>query len=95
MSRRAGILVAVYVAVLAINLDVTIVNVALPSIATELGHDRAGDLVDFTGAQCGGPGAAVAAAGADATVGTVVAANGNLCYAVTLTSMSAPTRQPR
>jgi EmrB/QacA subfamily drug resistance transporter len=36
MNRKAGILVAVYVAALAINLDVTIVNVALPSIATEL-----------------------------------------------------------
>ncbi|WP_040699125.1 MFS transporter [Nocardia vinacea] len=36
MSRKAGILVSVYVAVLAINLDITIVNVALPSIATEL-----------------------------------------------------------
>jgi len=36
MNRKAGILVAVYVAVLAINLDVTIVNVALPSIAKEL-----------------------------------------------------------
>jgi len=36
MSRKAGILIAVYVAVLAINLDVTIVNVALPSIAREL-----------------------------------------------------------
>ncbi|WP_062991333.1 MFS transporter [Nocardia anaemiae] len=36
MSRKAGILVSVYVAVLVINLDVTIVNVALPSIATEL-----------------------------------------------------------
>jgi EmrB/QacA subfamily drug resistance transporter len=35
-SRKAGILVAVYVAALAINLDITIVNVALPSIATEL-----------------------------------------------------------
>jgi EmrB/QacA subfamily drug resistance transporter len=35
-GRRAGILAAVYVATLAINLDVTIVNVALPSIATEL-----------------------------------------------------------
>lgn len=35
MSRKAGILVSVYVAVLAINLDITIVNVALPSIATE------------------------------------------------------------
>ncbi|BBZ10761.1 MFS transporter [Mycobacterium branderi] len=42
MRRRAGILVAVYVAVLAINLDVTIVNVALPSIATELGADTRG-----------------------------------------------------
>ncbi len=42
MNRRAGILAAVYVAVLAINLDVTIVNVALPSIATELGADTRG-----------------------------------------------------
>jgi MFS family permease len=42
MRRKAGILVAVYVAVLAINLDVTIVNVALPSIATELGADTRG-----------------------------------------------------
>ncbi|HEU4330659.1 MAG TPA: MFS transporter [Lapillicoccus sp.] len=37
MKRKAGILVAVYAAVLAINLDTTIVNVALPSIARELG----------------------------------------------------------
>ena len=36
MGRKAGILIAVYVAALAINLDITIVNVALPSIATEL-----------------------------------------------------------
>jgi EmrB/QacA subfamily drug resistance transporter len=36
MSRKAGILLAVYTAALAINLDVTIVNVALPSIAREL-----------------------------------------------------------
>jgi hypothetical protein len=42
MSRKAGILAAVYVAVLAINLDVTIVNVALPSIATELDADTRG-----------------------------------------------------
>jgi len=42
MGRRAGILVAVYVATLAINLDVTIVNVALPSIATELGAGTRG-----------------------------------------------------
>lgn len=36
MNRKLGILVAVYAAVLAINLDVTIVNVALPSISSEL-----------------------------------------------------------
>jgi EmrB/QacA subfamily drug resistance transporter len=36
MTRKLGILVAVYTAALAINLDVTIVNVALPSIAREL-----------------------------------------------------------
>jgi uncharacterized membrane protein (UPF0182 family) len=37
MKRKAGILAAVYTAVLAINLDTTIVNVALPSIARDLG----------------------------------------------------------
>ncbi|MCL2540938.1 MAG: MFS transporter [Nocardioidaceae bacterium] len=42
MGRKAGILAAVYVAVLAINLDVTIVNVALPSIARELGAGTRG-----------------------------------------------------
>ncbi|MGH3552531.1 MAG: MFS transporter, partial [Mycobacterium sp.] len=42
MSRKAGVLAAVYAAVLAINLDVTIVNVALPSIATELRADTRG-----------------------------------------------------
>ena len=36
MSRKFGILLAVYISALAINLDVTIVNVALPSIAEEL-----------------------------------------------------------
>jgi MFS family permease len=41
-GRKAGILTAVYVATLAINLDVTIVNVALPSIATELDADTRG-----------------------------------------------------
>lgn len=40
--RKAGILAAVYVSVLAINLDVTIVNVALPSIATQLHADTRG-----------------------------------------------------
>jgi EmrB/QacA subfamily drug resistance transporter len=42
VSRKAGVLAAVYVAVLAINLDVTIVNVALPSIAIELHADTRG-----------------------------------------------------
>lgn len=49
---------------------------------TTIGRDRAGDVVGFTGAQCGGPGAAVAVAGTDATVGTVVAVNDDLRYAV-------------
>ncbi|QZA09639.1 S1 family peptidase [Mycolicibacter heraklionensis] len=49
---------------------------------TTIGRDRTGDVVGFTGAQCGGPGAAVTVAGTDATVGTVVAVNGDLRYAV-------------
>lgn len=49
---------------------------------TTIGRDRAGDLVGFTGAACGGPGAAVAVAGTDTIVGTVVAVNGDLRYAV-------------
>ena len=35
-AQEAPILFTVYAAVLAINLDITIVNVALPSISTEL-----------------------------------------------------------
>jgi MFS family permease len=42
VNRKAGVLAAVYVAVLSINLDVTIVNVGLPSIATELHADTRG-----------------------------------------------------
>jgi hypothetical protein len=42
VNRKAGVLAAVYVAVLAINLDVTIVNIALPSIATQLRADTRG-----------------------------------------------------
>ena len=42
MGRKAGILIAVYAAVLAINIDVTIVNVALPSVAGELGAGTRG-----------------------------------------------------
>jgi len=49
---------------------------------TTIGRDRAGDMVGFTGSSCGGPGAAVAVAGSDATVGTVVAVNGDLRYAL-------------
>lgn len=41
-TSKAGILAAIYVAVLAINLDVTIVNVALPSIANQLHADTRG-----------------------------------------------------
>lgn len=41
-SRKKGTLAAGYVAVLAINLDVTIVNVALSSIAAELHGDTRG-----------------------------------------------------
>lgn len=36
MNRTVGTLLAVYLAALALNLDVTIVNVALPSLSTEL-----------------------------------------------------------
>ena len=36
MNRKPAVLVTVCLAVLTINLDTTIVNVALPSLATEL-----------------------------------------------------------
>lgn len=49
---------------------------------TTIGRDRSGDLVGFTAAECGGPGAAVAVAGTDAPVGTVAAVNAELHYAV-------------
>lgn len=49
---------------------------------TTIGRDRAGDVVGFTGSLCGGPGAVVAVAGTDTTVGTIVAVNGDLRYAV-------------
>ena len=42
MNRKFGILLAVYLSALAINLDVTIVNVALPSISQELEADTSG-----------------------------------------------------
>ena len=48
---------------------------------TTIGRDRAGDVVGFTG-PCGEPGAAVALAGTDTTVVTVVAVDSDLHYAV-------------
>lgn len=47
-----------------------------------IGHDRAGDLVGFTAAHCGGPGAAVSPEGTDGSVGTVATADGGLDYSV-------------
>lgn len=47
-----------------------------------IGHDNSGELVGFTAAHCGGPGSPVVVEGTDTTVGTVVAANGDLDYAV-------------
>lgn len=42
MTRRVGLVVAVYLATLTINLDTTIVNVALPSMAHQLGASTRG-----------------------------------------------------
>jgi hypothetical protein len=51
---------------------------------TTIGHDKTGALIGFTSAHCGGPGAevATASAGGNTTVGTMVAGNDNLDYAV-------------
>ena len=51
---------------------------------TTIGHDAAGNLIGFTSAHCGGPGAKVAAEGAEANgpLGVMVAGNDNLDYAV-------------
>lgn len=49
---------------------------------TTIGTDRAGDLIGFTSAHCGGPGAVVAAEHAAGTMGSVVAADDGLDYAV-------------
>jgi hypothetical protein len=51
---------------------------------TAIGTDRTGALVGFTSAHCGGPGAQVAAEGAQdrGTLGTMVAGNDGLDYAV-------------
>jgi len=49
-----------------------------------IGHDGADELVGFTSAHCGGPGAQVVAEGAEShgTVGSVSTTNGDLAYAV-------------
>lgn len=49
---------------------------------TTIGHDGTGQLIGFTSAHCGGPGAMVAAEGDGSAVGKVVAANAGLDYAV-------------
>lgn len=51
---------------------------------TTIGHDSRGDLVGFTSAHCGGPGAVVGAEGAEAAgvIGEMVAGNDSLDYAV-------------
>lgn len=51
---------------------------------TTIGTDSHGDLIGFTSAHCGGPGAVVAVEGAEAAgpVGTMVAGNDALDYAV-------------
>lgn len=51
---------------------------------TAIGHDNRGALIGFTSAHCGGPGAQVAAEGAETSgvLGTMVAGNEALDYAV-------------
>jgi hypothetical protein len=53
-----------------------------PCTLTTIGHDSAGNLVGFTSAHCGGPAASVVAEGGAGAVGSVVAANYGLDYAV-------------
>lgn len=49
---------------------------------TTVGHDNTGELVGFTAAHCGGPGAQVVAEGSAIAVGTVATADEGLDYAV-------------
>ncbi|PQM49431.1 hypothetical protein C1Y40_00339 [Mycobacterium talmoniae] len=61
-----------------------VVDVDTLCTLTTIGHDNTGALIGFTSAHCGGPGASVAAEGAEGNgpVGTMVAGNDNLDYAV-------------
>ncbi len=49
---------------------------------TTIGRDSNGELVGFTAAHCGGPGAQVVAEGSNAVLGSVAAADDGLDYAV-------------
>lgn len=53
-----------------------------PCTLTTIGHDRAGALIGFTSASCGGPGAPVEAEGSPGTRGTVTTTDAGLDYAV-------------
>ncbi|CAM2881876.1 peptidase [Mycobacterium intermedium] len=61
-----------------------VVNGATLCTLTAIGHDKFGDLIGFSSAHCGGPGAPVAAEGpqSDVIIGTMVAGNDILDYAV-------------
>jgi len=61
-----------------------VVNGETMCTLTTIGHDNRGALVGFTSAHCGGPGATVAAEGAEdaGVLGTMVAGNDALDYAV-------------
>ena len=53
-----------------------------PCTLSTIGHDNTGELAGFTAASCGGPGSPVAAEGSGTLVGSVVAADDHLNYAV-------------
>jgi hypothetical protein len=57
------------------------VNGTYCTLAT-IGHDSSGGLVGFTAATCGGPGSSVIVEGGPGGVGSIVAANDELDYAV-------------
>ena len=62
----------------------TVVNGDTYCTLTSIGTDNTGELIGFTSAHCGGPGAQVASEDqpADGVIGTMVAGNDNLDYAV-------------
>jgi hypothetical protein len=80
MTRLSGVAIAEGTVVLGGGAGIT-VNGTPCTLAT-IGHDNAGELVGFTAASCGGPGSPVAAEGSGTLVGSVVAADDHLAYAV-------------